>query len=63
MCKYCVRGHDPMPDFDGTGPLHRGRIIGRGLRPCDKVAHSNRYRRTTTRETLSDSPAGKNPHR
>jgi len=23
-----------MPNFDGTGPLKRGRIIGRGLGPC-----------------------------
>ena len=25
-----------MPDFDGTGPLRRGRAIGRGLGPCTK---------------------------
>lgn len=25
-----------MPDFDGTGPLKRGRVIGRGLGPCRK---------------------------
>jgi hypothetical protein len=23
-----------MPDFDGNGPLKRGRIIGRGRGPC-----------------------------
>ncbi|HNX18060.1 MAG TPA: DUF5320 family protein [Methanoregula sp.] len=23
-----------MPDFDGTGPLKRGRVIGRGRGPC-----------------------------
>jgi hypothetical protein len=23
-----------MPNFDGTGPLKRGRIIGRGLGHC-----------------------------
>ncbi|MFA4825802.1 MAG: DUF5320 domain-containing protein [Methanoregula sp.] len=23
-----------MPNFDGTGPLKRGRVIGRGLGPC-----------------------------
>ncbi|MGD1004831.1 MAG: DUF5320 domain-containing protein [Methanoregulaceae archaeon] len=23
-----------MPNFDGTGPLKRGRIVGRGLGPC-----------------------------
>jgi hypothetical protein len=27
-----------MPDFDGTGPLKRGRVIGRGLGPCKKSA-------------------------
>ncbi len=25
-----------MPNFDGTGPLKRGRVIGRGLGPCKK---------------------------
>ena len=25
-----------MPDFDGSGPLKRGRAIGRGLGPCKK---------------------------
>ncbi len=25
-----------MPDFDGTGPLKRGRLIGRGRGPCKK---------------------------
>ncbi len=23
-----------MPNFDGIGPLKRGRVIGRGLGPC-----------------------------
>ena len=23
-----------MPDFDGNGPLKRGRVIGRGLGSC-----------------------------
>jgi len=23
-----------MPNYDGTGPLKRGRIIGRGMGPC-----------------------------
>lgn len=23
-----------MPNFDGTGPLKRGRVIGRGLGKC-----------------------------
>ncbi|OPY32809.1 MAG: hypothetical protein A4E34_02186 [Methanoregula sp. PtaU1.Bin006] len=25
-----------MPNFDGKGPLKRGRVIGRGRGPCDK---------------------------
>ena len=25
-----------MPNFDGTGPLKRGRLIGRGMGPCAK---------------------------
>jgi len=27
-----------MPNFDGTGPLKRGGIIGRGLGPCKKCS-------------------------
>jgi len=27
-----------MPDFDGTGPLKRGRVIGRGLGRCRQDA-------------------------
>ncbi|MFA5347869.1 MAG: DUF5320 family protein [Methanoregula sp.] len=27
-----------MPNFDGTGPLKRGRIIGRGRGPCRNCA-------------------------
>ncbi len=25
-----------MPNFDGIGPLKRGRVIGRGLGPCSR---------------------------
>jgi hypothetical protein len=27
-----------MPNYDGTGPLKRGRVIGRGVGPCKKSA-------------------------
>ena len=27
-----------MPNFDGTGPLKRGRVIGRGQGPCRNCA-------------------------
>ncbi|MDD1689617.1 MAG: DUF5320 family protein [Methanoregula sp.] len=27
-----------MPNYDGTGPLKRGRVIGRGRGPCRKSA-------------------------
>ncbi len=30
-----------MPNYDGTGPLKRGRIIGRGMGPCH--AHPAEY--------------------
>lgn len=23
-----------MPNYDGTGPLNRGRVVGRGIGPC-----------------------------
>ncbi|MGA2914386.1 MAG: DUF5320 domain-containing protein [Methanoregula sp.] len=29
-----------MPNFDGTGPLKRGRVIGRGLGPCRQCTES-----------------------
>jgi hypothetical protein len=35
MCNYYYKpGCNDMPNFDGTGPLKRGRIIGRGRGPC-----------------------------
>jgi hypothetical protein len=34
-----------MPNFDGTGPLKRGRVIGRDLGPCKKC--SDGYQRKT----------------
>jgi hypothetical protein len=37
MCNYyTLRDVIDMPNFDGTGPLKRGRIIGRGRGPCKK---------------------------
>jgi hypothetical protein len=38
-----------MPNFDGTGPLKRGRIIGRGLGPC-KQCIENCTRKAEDRE-------------
>jgi hypothetical protein len=28
-----------MPNFDGNGPLRRGRVIGRGRGPCSAGSH------------------------
>jgi hypothetical protein len=38
-----------MPNFDGTGPLKRGRAIGRGLGPC-KHSTENCTRKVKDRE-------------
>jgi hypothetical protein len=40
-----------MPNFDGAGPLKRGRVIGRGLGPC-RIRDEGCERRT-----LDDEPA------
>jgi hypothetical protein len=50
-----------MPNFDGTGPLHRGRSIGRGLGPCDQDARRISYKRKTEKNASSDSPGGEKP--
>ena len=39
-----------MPNFDGTGPLKRGRVIGRGLGPCKKCTEGC-ARKAENRET------------
>jgi hypothetical protein len=41
-----------MPNFDRTGPLKRGRMIGRGLGPCGK---------NTDCSTCDKKEAKKNP--
>ena len=40
MCNYYYIAQDgpAMPNYDGTGPLKRGRIIGRGQGPCKKCS-------------------------
>jgi hypothetical protein len=42
-----------MPNFDGTGPLKRGRIIGRGLGPCRNRTACNSCSRNP--ETTEDT--------
>ncbi len=34
-----------MPNFDGTGPLKRGRAIRRGLGPCKGTEYSTCQRK------------------
>ncbi|MDD5143594.1 DUF5320 domain-containing protein [Methanoregula sp.] len=29
-----------MPNYDGTGPLKRGRVVGRGMGPCHRSPDS-----------------------
>jgi hypothetical protein len=42
-----------MPNFDGSGPLKRGRVIGRGLGPC-KRSDNGCNRRTVTQTDPED---------
>ena len=43
-----------MPNFDGTGPLKRGRVIGRGMGPCNKGNNCSVCQRTDTPEDKKD---------
>jgi hypothetical protein len=45
-----------MPDFDGTGPLKRGRAIGRGLGPCRERTGPGLRGCTNTAETRDSDP-------
>ena len=48
-----------MPNYDGTGPLKRGRLIGRGRGPC-RQSHGSCTQKTTDGEPiLSDGTSGK----
>jgi len=47
-----------MPNFDGTGPLKRGRIIGRGLGTCKKCSNGSECRKNPANFSgREDSPA------
>ena len=43
-----------MPNFDGTGPLKRGRVIGRGQGPCNQSA-TGCSRKDSEQETRHDN--------
>ena len=43
-----------MPNFDGNGPLKRGRVIGRGLGHCNRNADPC-SRKNTELETRHES--------
>jgi hypothetical protein len=43
-----------MPNFDGNGPLKRGRVIGRGRGPC-KQTTPERPREDTNLETQDEN--------
>jgi len=48
-----------MPNFDGTGPLKRGRIIGRGLGPCRKSTICDAWSRNAEPYNTEEKPATK----
>jgi hypothetical protein len=41
-----------MPNFDGKGPLKRGRVIGRGQGPCPPANADTGSREATDYEPL-----------
>ncbi|MFA7695522.1 MAG: DUF5320 domain-containing protein [Methanoregula sp.] len=47
-----------MPNFDGTGPLKRGRVIGRGLGTCktcdDECQQKARSKKPVAQERRAD---------
>jgi hypothetical protein len=45
-----------MPNFDGTGPLERGRIIGRGLGPCKKCSEGCRFQTNPAGHPVQEEP-------
>jgi len=59
MCNYyTLQGVADMPNFDGTGPLKRGRIIGRGLGPCKKCSDGFEYQTNPpTLQVKEETPA------
>jgi Family of unknown function (DUF5320) len=46
-----------MPNFDGTGPLKRGRVIGRGLGACKKSTVCNVCNRNAETNNNDEKPA------
>ena len=45
-----------MPDFDGTGPLKRGRVIGRGRGACKKDDECSACQRKDAPEDEKEKP-------
>ncbi len=63
MCNYCLFMRytkvNGMPNFDGTGPLKRGRIIGRGLGHCTKGTICDTCGRKAKQEQPEETAAAK----
>jgi hypothetical protein len=45
-----------MPNFDGTGPLKRGRAIGRGLGTCKKSNGGSSCLKQDASENKKETP-------
>ena len=45
-----------MPDYDGTGPLKRGRVIGRELGHCKKDEKSSPCQRKDAPADAKENP-------
>jgi hypothetical protein len=47
-----------MPNYDGTGPLRRGRVIGRGTGPCKKADDTVCQRKDAPEDTKEKTGTG-----
>ena len=50
-----------MPDFDGNGPLTRGRIIGRGRGPCRQTSFGCPRKETVPKTRQGDKTSAHEP--
>jgi hypothetical protein len=50
-----------MPDFDGNGPLKRGRIIGRGRGPCKQTRYECPREETSPETQPGDMTSAQKP--
>jgi hypothetical protein len=57
LFNHTIHGVIRIPNFDGKGPLKRGRIIGRGLGPCRKSSLCDACNRNAETNNTEEKPA------